>query len=243
MRLLVTRPKVDADVLAFELEQSGHQVLVAPLMEIVPRVFLPEIGRSLGDFQAVLFTSANGVRAFASQVNEPPGDLMAFCVGAASGQAARDAGWQHVEDAGGDVDALAALVMARLDPSAGPLLHLSGKAAAGDLAGALGAQGFGVTRCVGYEARPAAKLPDEACKAIAAGALEGVLLFSPRSAEIYGRLVARAGLGEEARLIAAYCLSQAVADGVVQAFDEGFAPVCQVAPIPETSQLLALLSP
>ncbi|MCG8401015.1 MAG: uroporphyrinogen-III synthase, partial [Firmicutes bacterium] len=37
MRLLVTRPEPDAEALAERLRALGHEVLVAPMLPVVPR--------------------------------------------------------------------------------------------------------------------------------------------------------------------------------------------------------------
>jgi uroporphyrinogen-III synthase len=234
MRLLITRPEPDASALAQELEGLGHAPLVAPLMDIVSRPF----ALAFTGVQGVLFTSANGVRAFADQVGTPPDGLAAYVVGPASADAARVAGWRHVQVAGGDVHALAGLVSKTVDPAGGRLVHLSGKAAAGDLAGLLTEQGYDVERIVAYEARAAARLPELAGEALRGGTVEGVLLFSPRTARLYGTLVGEAGLEAAASRVTAYCLSQAVADALTAL--PGVPK--KVASAPQTPQLLALLS-
>ncbi|MEO0960933.1 MAG: uroporphyrinogen-III synthase [Pseudomonadota bacterium] len=239
MHLLVTRPEPDASALADMLLALGHEVLVAPVMQVVVR----EFSIDLSGVQAVLFTSANGVRAFAEQIGVPPNGLTAFAVGKASAQVARDAGWTRVEAADGDVDALAALVTARLSPKEGPLIHVSGKAAAGDLAGTLNASGFTVNRVVGYEARLVDTLPETIASGLSSGDLDGVLLFSPRSARVLADLAEKAGLSGKLAAIDAYCLSPAVADALTARISAPNSINCKVATVPETPHLIALLSP
>lgn len=239
MHLLVTRPEPDASLLAGTLRDLGHKVLIAPLMQVA----VLDFDVDLADVQAVLFTSANGVRAFAEQIGTPPDGMTAFAVGKASAQVARDAGWTQVETAQGDVDALAALVTAKLSPKGGPLVHVSGKAAAGDLAGVLSAQGYEVDRVVGYEARPVDVLPESVAAGLAAGDLDGVLLFSPRSARLLADLAEKAGLLDKLADIDAYCLSPAVADALTALVSASKSAKCKVATAPETPHLIALLSP
>jgi len=235
MHVLVTRPEPDASVLADTLKARGHQVTIAPLMQIVTRDFSVD----LDGVQGVLFTSANGVRAYAERIGTPPADLAAHTVGPACAEAAREAGWTHVSVAGGDVHALTALVAAQVDPKAGRLVHVSGKAAAGDLAGGLAAHGFDVSRVVGYEAKTVESLPDVVRQALEDRVLDGVLLFSPRSARVYADLAEKAGLAVNAGAVKAYCLSPAVAE----ALKAQISAPCEVATAPETPHLLALLSP
>jgi len=234
MRLLITRPEPDASALAGQLVALGHQVLKAPLMVVEPRDF---------DFdpagvRAVLFTSANGVRAFARAVGMPP-DLPAFVVGAASGDAAKVSGWRQVEVAGGDVRQLADLASDMLSPEGGRLVHVSGKAATGDLAGDLSSRGYDVVRVVGYEAREVDALPGPVEDALQAGEVDGILLFSPRTARLFAKRVLTAGLQEAVSGVVAYCLSPAVAE----ALKSQISVDCKVATQPETPHLIALLSP
>jgi uroporphyrinogen-III synthase len=62
-----------------------------------------------------------------------------------------------------------------------------------------------------YEAAPVAKLPIEADEALRDGSIDGVFLFSPRSAKIFATLVGDAGLAEPCAKLAAFCISPATA--------------------------------
>jgi uroporphyrinogen-III synthase len=208
MRILVTRPREDAAGLVAALAARGHEALVEPLLTIVPRDpvdWPPGHERA----QALLVTSANGVRAFA-RLDGRRG-LPVYAVGDASATTARDLGFAAVTSAGGDVNDLAALVRDRVDPAAGPLLHPAASRLAGDLQGMLAAQGFSVLRAVLYDARPAGALSPESTRAINAGSLDAVTLFSPRTATAFASLIAAAGLAPACGRIAALCLSPAVA--------------------------------
>lgn len=207
LNVLVTRPRGEADMFAVALAMRGHDALVAPLLDIVVEPVGP---LDLDGVQGVLFTSANGVRAFAhSQTRR---DLPAFCVGDATANAARNAGFAKVESAAGDVEALADLVRAKLDPAAGALVHAAGTAVAGDLAGALGADGFEVRREKLYRADMATSLPVEVVAALRDGHIDAVTFFSPRTAEIFARLVQTADLGATLANVAAVALAQSALD-------------------------------
>jgi len=234
MRVLVTRPREDAAGLTEELESRGHQVMLEPLLTIVPRrdIDWPEEQEAA---QALLVTSANGVRAFAAA--DPRRDLPVYAVGAASAEAAGELGFASVTSAGGDVDDLAALVAARLDPAAGPLLHPAAAKLAGDLQGQLTDKGFTVLRAVLYDAVPSTALSAETVAAINDGLIGAVTFFSPRTAAAFVSLVEAAGLTQACRGIAAVCLSPAVARAL-----QGmtWAEVA-VAQRPEQASLLAAL--
>ncbi len=207
MRLLLTRSIEDAEPLAAALSRLGIEAVLEPLMSITD-VGAPDL--DLDGAQALLITSANGIRAFARHT--PSRDITVYAVGDASARTAGDLGFAEVRSAEGDVDALAALVRDEADPDAGALVHIAGSHMAGDLSGLLGAAGFDVQRRVLYQATAAEKLSPETVDELESGTLDGVLLFSPRTARLFVKLAAAAGLEEACRPLIAYCLSQAVAD-------------------------------
>jgi uroporphyrinogen-III synthase len=188
LRALVTRPRHEAEKLAARLAERGIDTVIEPMMTIVDRGGVDRGGamRDLGDVQAILCTSANGVSALARASAER--GVPIFAVGDATTRAARAAGFASVESAGGDVDDLARLVAARLRPGVGRLLHVAGSKVAGDLAGILGAAGFSVERTVLYEARAAEALTPKTARLIDDGQIDLALFFSPRTAVIFARL-------------------------------------------------------
>lgn len=206
MRLLITRPIDDAEPLGERLQALGHTILLAPVLDIH---VLPGVPLPLDGVQAVLATSANGVRAFA--LASPRRDLPLFAVGRATAQAARDAAFAMVDAGGGDALDLADRVIARLSPAGGPLLHAAGAVVRDDFQVRLESRGFKVRRVVLYRAEPVAQLDEAAEQALGSGGLDGVLLHSPRSARRFVRLVEQARLGGACAVLAAFCLSEAVA--------------------------------
>jgi len=231
-RWLLTRPIADSRSLQGELRARGHQAVIAPVLEIAFRTQPPP---SLDGVQALLFTSQNGVRAFAAA--SPPGELQVFTVGRSTADAAIAAGFGPVESADGDSIALAALVATRLSPEDGALLHIAGTKAAGDLGGTLETAGFAVRRSVLYEARAVDRLPETAAAALRGGKVAGALFFSPRTADVFARLVAAASLTSRLHGLAALCLSNAVAERL----GDGHWGTVRIAERPEMPALLALL--
>lgn len=214
MKILLTRPRADAEELAELLDARGHEVLLEPLLEIVAVPGEPVVA---SDSQALLFTSANGVRALLAR---NAGDISAlrhlpvYTVGDATGRAAKEAGFAEVVSASGDVKALASLVASRVRPEAGPLLHVAASDVAGDLTGLLGAQGFTVTRAVLYEAKKAEALSAETAGALRRGEIPVALFFSPRTAAAFVALAGAADLAPALGRTTAVCLSAAVADAI-----------------------------
>lgn len=233
MRILVTRPRADAERTAAALRARGHEAIVAPLLTIE---FLSDAVLTGGPWSAILVTSANAAHAIV--VHERRDELCSipvFAVGRQSAQEMRAAGFTDVTSADGDIDALAKLVAARLKPGAA-LLYLAGAERSGDLGGLLGAQHRAVHTAVVYRAVVAEDLPPQAAAALAAG-IDGVLHYSRRSAEAYLNAVRKAGL------VAAglanpihFCLSAQIAAPLLGAG----AINIRVAARPDEASLLAL---
>lgn len=206
MRLLLTRPREDAQETLRALEGQGHEVWLEPLLEIRER---SEAGIDLQGVQALVVTSRNGLRAFTHLCGRR--DLPVYAVGPASATAARQAGFSEVYPGDGDAEKLADLIMHELDPAAGALLHPAGRNVAGALSARLENAGYDLRRAVLYDALPARAFSSATIALLRAGTLDAVLLFSPRTAETFTRLVVQAGLAPACETLAAFCLSPAVA--------------------------------
>jgi len=210
VKALVTRPREDAQALARALAARGIEAVLEPLLTIRPKPGVASLlAKELGGVQALLFTSANGARVFAAACTERK--LPVFTVGDATSQAAKAAGFVHVESAQGDVAALARLAAARLKPGDGPLLHPASSDVAGDLVGALAKAGFDLRRAAIYESIPADALSAEAAALIKRGEIDAALFFSPRTAGCFVRLAAKAGLTDSLGRTVAFALSAEVA--------------------------------
>jgi uroporphyrinogen-III synthase len=207
MRILITRPEDDAAALATELGSRGHEVTTEPLLKVIfPNLPAPD----LTGVQALLFTSANGVRAFVRL--DPRRDTSVFAVGTATAGEARSAGFHNVVTAAGDVVQLGAAVAKALDPAAGGLIHIAGSVQAGDLKGDLAAKGFNITRAVLYETREAQTLSPATIAKIKGHEIDIILFFSPRTAQTFTRLVAKHQLGGYLNTTTAAALSISVRD-------------------------------
>jgi uroporphyrinogen-III synthase len=200
VRVVITRAEPGASETRARIVALGHEALLAPALRIEPIPGAPPVA----GVQAVLFTSSNGARLFASlSPARPP----AYCVGDATAEAARAAGFAEVQSADGDLHALAALVRARLDPRGGRLLHAAGADLAGDLAALLRASGYDVAVHACYRAVESGDLPDDVTAALAGGRVDAVLFHSARGASAFVKQVkARDALAR----IDAVCLSRAV---------------------------------
>jgi uroporphyrinogen-III synthase len=222
-RVLVTRAEPGASATARRLAAAGHDAVVEPMLIIEPL----DAPMPTDDAQALLFTSAAGVRAFASRSDRRSAPVL--CVGEATARAALSFGFSDVRAADGDGAALSEMALASLDPAKGPLAHIAGEDVAFDVAGALRAKGFIVNRITAYRARAATALSE----GLFARPLDAVLFHSARAADAFLALAPKAPLAA----IDALCLSPRVAARLTA---QSWRSV-RVAPEPREPLLLALL--
>lgn len=174
IRLIATRP-AGANARFIErlnaTARADLHVIESPLLEIIG---VPQ-KRSVA-FDAAVFTSANGVR-FA-----PNGEgQVAYCVGAATAEAASAAGWT-AQISGRDAASLVEALQ-ELKPK-GTLVHFCGVHTRGDVTRHLGQAGLQITAETVYDQREA-RLTQAARDALDADVPVIVPLFSPRTAQIF----------------------------------------------------------
>jgi uroporphyrinogen-III synthase len=226
--VLITRAEPGAHATAERVRALGHTPHLAPLLEVSR---LP-CDLSIAGVQALLFTSANGVRAFAA--GSPDRSRPALCVGQATAAVARLAGFTDVASADADAEALGVLAARTLHPDAGPVIHFAGEAVAGDPLAELQEWGFSVARRVLYRTDPATALP--AAFIALEGRIAHALFHSGRASQTFSRLP---GAASAARCIRALCISEAAAEPLKSLTIMDIA----VAPQPNEHALLGLLPP
>jgi uroporphyrinogen-III synthase len=204
LQALVTRPRQEAESLAQALAARGVEALIEPMIEIH---FHSPQNLELAGVQAILCTSANGVRALASATGER--GVPVFAVGDATAACARVEGFTAVESAAGDAGDLARLAASRLRPEGGRLLHIAGDVVADNLTEALDKQQFTIERRALYEARPVTELSPKTLNALRGGDLRFALFFSPRTTAIFVRLANIAGVTKYCAAITALSISPA----------------------------------
>jgi len=207
--VLVTRAAQDSEKTIARLSQHGIEAIAAPAIEI----------RTCGEpdlpaaCRALIVTSANAIRAIAGRA-ELSGllGIPLYAVGDRTAEAARQAGFTQVRSASGTVGDLAGLVCAEIEPHEGVLMHVRGREVAGELGGELASAGYTVERRIVYESVCADQLPEAAVGAMETGVVDAVLLYSPKSADYFGRLTAKAGLAGRLADMTAVVMSLNVAD-------------------------------
>jgi uroporphyrinogen-III synthase len=229
MRVLVTRPSLSAVRTAEKLAALGHRAMIDPVIEIEPLPFDADAEGA----SAIAFTSSNAAR-IASAI-ENLRSIPVFAVGTRTAEVAREAGFQNVGVAAGEVNALAALMAAEL-PAGARVLHLAGEDRAGDLTGRLAQSGIRVETRIVYRARISASMKFETVEALREGKIDVVLHYSERSAAAFVRLVDTAGVSDETPKPRHLCLSSAVA-APLKLF--GIHP--EIAAAPEEAALLEMI--
>jgi len=206
LSVLNTRPEEDANELSNLLVALGYDVISEPLLTVR---YMDNAPPSLAGYQAIMFTSRNGVRAFA-RVSEDR-NVLAFAVGDATSREAKSIGFSEVRSAAGNVEKLATLAATQLDPRAGPLLHVSATVSAGDLASRLNALGFDVDKAVLYETVSSDKISTRTIELFKNKEVDIVVLFSPRTARTFVGLLKQSEIIHLRSSFVVVCLSDAVA--------------------------------
>lgn len=226
--MLVTRPEPGAAKTAARLHKMGHEAVVAPLSRVVA---VEGATKPVGAFDAVAVTSANALISASSPLLEVIRTLPCFAVGERTAEAAKDAGFEDVGSAGGDVHDLAAMITTRLSRDA-EVLYLCGTRRRPVLEDALRDAGFGVTPVETYGIEPVRYGAAERNKLIAGAPLDAMLVYSRFSAELLSDFLGDRG---DLRVL---CMSRHVADGLSHSLRKS----AEIASAPTEDSLLALLS-
>ena len=184
----LTRTRPAADESAELWRAAGFDPLIAPLLEVqsVSHDGLPKDA-------VLIFTSKNAIDHVAC------GGQRAICVGDATAEKARAAGFTNVVSVDGTSSDVTAWVQANL-PSSQKLCHVSGWHIRGSIAEDLLAAGYDAGRVIVYRSVPRLIWPDEPIAILA--------LYSPLAAQTF----AKAAKTHDVSAVTAVCISQAVAD-------------------------------
>jgi uroporphyrinogen-III synthase len=203
IEILLTRPAAQSAAYAKELQallKNKVRILKSPLM----RIETLQTDLDLTDVHHLLFTSSNGVRAFAGLSDSR--DIPALCVGDRTADAARAFGLNAIS-AQGSVAELAKLAINLGQDLSGCFLHLRGKHVAGNIGEDLALSDLAIREAVIYNQR-ALPLADDARAALTGIGKVILPLFSPRTAKLLMQQVGGRGLSN----VTAICISQNVAD-------------------------------
>ena len=177
MHILLTRPLEDSVEMISKFNSLGHQVSHLPLLR-VDKVDYKQINFS--DFKGIIFTSANAVKFL--DLKKIDKKILCFCVGNATEQKARIAGFQNVITAEGNVENLKELILQNLDQKDGKLIYVSGEIISVDLDHQLIKEGYNIKRIANYRTSHNQKFDENFVKELRLKIPDMVYVYSQNSA-------------------------------------------------------------
>ena len=228
MRLLLTRAAADAARTGASLRAAGHDVVVAPVIEMMATLspWPP------GVVDGVVASSAQAfMRLGAFPMSETRRVIPLWLVGDRTATLARRVGFDGAMVVAGDATDLIALVPTARRPSR--WIYLAGEDRKPDLEMGLATRGIGVETLVVYRARAARDLAPVARQALEEGTIDAVLHFSRRSAALFCKLVPDPVLRGLSHVV--------LSDDVAGPLRESGCTAIRVAEAPTEAALLALV--
>ncbi len=208
MRLLVTRPESETGALAEELRNLGHEPVLQPLLQYHGLEFDPA---PIETAQALILTSGNGLRALRERIDLSGfSNTPVFCVGNETARRAREAGLQAVAATAQTAEELAAKIVQTVKKNE-RLVHVTGEHQAFDLAEALVREGLSICTLRVYDMKARSEFESPVVDEIKAGRIGGVILMSPRTAEVFVSLCRKHLLLDCANALRYFCLAGSVA--------------------------------
>ncbi len=212
MHVLITRPERDAADLKARLEARGCQVTVAPLIKIELNAIAAD---AFDQASAIVATSRNGLRALSqSPALDRARGLPLFVVGPATAALAGELGFADVRAGAGTAEGLLPAIRAYSHAQSARLVHLCGDHLAFDLGGALKDDKIMLTSLPAYRSVTAETLTQPVERLLAKGAIDAVVLMSPRTARVWSALTRALPIKPDLSKVRHICLSQAVADAL-----------------------------
>jgi uroporphyrinogen-III synthase len=233
MRLFITRPEPDASATAERLRTLGHETLVQPLLVIT---FAPQ-PVELPTPAAILITSQNAVRALRRWPQAKDWlHVPVFAAGPATARASAALGFVDIRGGSGNSVSVADGVIDALRPGDGPLIYPAARERAGALADRLTGRGYDVRLVEAYRADTVSRFDEAVRAAFAAGRLDGVFLYSRRTATAFRDLVTAAGMTDQLASVTFFVISEQIAEALA-----GIPGRVQVAKHPDEDSLLSLV--
>lgn len=206
--ILITRPLPDALRTVDALAAHGVPAMACPVMDVVTNT-KPSLPAA-EDIGALIFTSANGVRAWAARGGAT--GLSAYYVGPSSQEEGEAYGLTTLGVGASDSEALTALIITHRPR--GRLWHISGHHRAGNVADVLRAAGLHVETLALYEAKARSRFEPAVSDWFAARPRDEAFaagFFSPRTVGLFASVARAHSLDDAISVADAYCLSDAVA--------------------------------
>lgn len=189
--LLITRSQPGAGRTADKASKMGMASLVSPLCKA--RYLTPSLNAET--VSAIAITSGHGLEGLV-RVTEDRSQPV-YTVGDQTAALARQAGFENVTSARGDVEALADLIRTSVDSGSG-ILFPHGERVAGNLAGSLSSSGYAVEACQVYRMEDRLEFSDEALEALSSSQSPLILVHSPAGGVRILKALEQAGFADKA---------------------------------------------
>jgi len=203
MRFLVTRPQPACARTAQRIRALGHEADEMPLL--AETVIAPK-HLDLTGVSALAVTSSRVASALSAHPQlDQVRALPVFAVGNRTAGALLSAGWRDVRSAGGTASDLARLIIG--ERPRGTVLYLSAADRAAALEDDLGRAGILCRVCEVYRMDQITALADSVRRRLEAGAYDGVLIFSRRTADAFAAALQGPPAVNLARMPRVYAIS------------------------------------
>ncbi len=207
--IVIVRPEEDSAEFVGAIKDIGFEPHIESVLNISYR------GESLPEISAdtpLVFTSANGVRAFARLSNERAHPV--YTVGRNTADEARQAGFTDIESASGTVDDLTVLLTKSLITSLIQPLYIRGEHISADLMEIMSKKGVILREFVGYSAIPSQNLSINLLNLLDLRKIEAIMFFSISGGQVFSDLLQQYDRAVRLKTTKALCISEGVVHSV-----------------------------
>ena len=205
MHIVITRPKEDSLHLIENLIKLGHEVTHLPVIKI-EKLETEKI--DLLNYQAVIFTSSNGIRFM--NIEKFNLKIKCFCVGKTTEFTAKQVGFVNTSSSEGTVDSLIELIIRTVNNKSEKLLYLSSEFISKDLDKDLINAGYLVDRISNYTSIPVKEIDKKILDFFEKKPPDVIFIYSSKSAKNLFNLINKYSLLNVVTQTNLVCISEKV---------------------------------
>ncbi len=205
MHIVITRPKEDSLYLIENLIKLGHVVTHLPVIKI-EKLETKKI--NLLNYQAVIFTSSNGIKFM--NIEKFNSKIKCFCVGKGTEFTAKQVGFVNTYTSEGTVDSLIELIIRTLDNKSEKLLYLSSEFISKDLDIDLASEGYSVDRISNYTSLSVDQIDKKTLNFFEKNPPDAIFIYSSKSAKNLFKLINKYSLLNVVTQSNLMCISEKV---------------------------------
>jgi uroporphyrinogen-III synthase len=205
VHIVITRPKEDSLYLIENLIKLGHEVTHLPVIKI-EKLETEKI--DLLNYQAVIFTSSNGIRFM--NIEKFNLKIKCFCVGKTTEFTANQVGFVNTYSSEGTVDSLIELIIRTVNNKSEKLLYLSSEFISKDLDKDLINAGYLVDRISNYTSIPVKEIDKKILDFFEKKPPDVIFIYSSKSAKNLFNLINKYSLLNVVTQTNLVCISEKV---------------------------------